>query len=296
MKLLIAVDFSPSSEAVITEIESRPWPDGTEAIVLNVIDVMGLGSGVMDLGSVIEEQREQARQLVDSIAGRLSSAGVRATGDVIDATPSSAIPAYGKQCGADFIILGSHGHGGLVRFLLGSVAKAVLRSAPCSVEIVRGGTYDVGLTKNMRILLASDGSQYSQAAARSVAARPWRADTEFRVVCFAELPPFCLPPHPGPVEDDTLEALRQGIMQNAEEAVESARAILRRAGLESAGEVAVGDPRIGILDEASYWGAWLIVLGSHGTKGAEGVAPGHVAETVALHSHCSVEVIRSELK
>jgi len=293
MKLVIAVDFSPSSEEVIAEIESRPWPDGTEAIVLNVIDVMGLGSGVMDLGSVLEEEREKAAQLVDSIAGRLSSAGIKAAGDVIDAMPRTAIPAYANQCSADFIILGSHGHGGLVRFLLGSVAKSVLRSAPCSVEIVRAGTYDVGLTKNMRILLASDGLQYSLAAARSVAARPWRADTEFKVISFAELPPFCLPPHPGPVEDSTLEGLGQGIMLNAEEAMESARAILRGAGLESVGAVAVGDPRIGILDEAIFWGAWLIVLGSHGTRRAEGVAPGHVAETVALHSDCSVEVIRS---
>src|SRR5262245_141451 len=293
MKLLIAVDFSPSCETLIADVESRPWPEGTEAIVLNVIDVMSLGSGVMDLGSVIEEQRARARQLVNSITVRLSSAGVKAAGDVIDAMPRTAISAYAKECEADFIILGSHGHGDLVRFLLGSVAKSVLRSATCSVEIVRAGTYDVGLTNNMRVVLATDGSEYSQVAARSVAARPWRPDTEFKVVSFAELPPFCLPPHPGPVEDDTLEGLRQGIMQSAEEAVESARAILGSAGLESVGTVAVGDPRKGILDEAMFWGAWLVVLGSHGTRKTEGIAPGHVAETVAFHSHCSVEVIRS---
>src|SRR5262249_60829053 len=122
MKLVIAVDFSPSSEEVIAEIESRPWPDGTEAIVLNVIDVMGLGSGVMDLGSVLEEEREHARQLVESIAGKLSSAGVKATGDVIDAIPRTAIPLYAKHCGADFIILGSHGHARLVRVLFGCAA------------------------------------------------------------------------------------------------------------------------------------------------------------------------------
>jgi universal stress protein A len=38
---------------------------------------------------------------------------------------------------ADLIILGSHGRRGVDRWLLGSVAEAVARHAPCSVEIVR---------------------------------------------------------------------------------------------------------------------------------------------------------------
>src|SRR5262249_27669968 len=116
MKLLVAVDFSPSSETVIAEIEARPWPTGTEAIVLHVIDVMGLGSGVMDLGSILEEEREQARQLVDSIAARLSVTGIKAAGDLIDASPRDGIVAYAKESAADFIIIGSHGHSDLVRF------------------------------------------------------------------------------------------------------------------------------------------------------------------------------------
>jgi nucleotide-binding universal stress UspA family protein len=82
-------------------------------------------------------------------------------------------------------------------------------------------------------------------------------------------------------------------MRAAEEAVEDARAILNDAGLDSTGAVTVGDPRTGILDEAGHWSARLIVVGSHGITEADRVAPGSVAETVALHAHCSVEVIRA---
>jgi nucleotide-binding universal stress UspA family protein len=292
MKLLVPVDFSPSSETVIAEIEARPWPAGTEALVLNVVDIMGTGSGVMDVGSILAMEREKSRQLVEAIAGRLSSAGVKATGDVIEAMPRTGISDYAKECAADFIILGSHGHSGLVRFLLGSVAKSVLRSASCSVEIVRAAPNNAGGHNAMRILLATDGSEYSRAAASSIASRPWLAGSQFKVVSFAEVPPFCLPPNASTDHDTTLDGLREDIIQAADDAVESAQSILKRRGLDSTGAATVGDPRTGILDDASKWGARLIVLGSHGSGGSQHMPPGGTAETVALHAHCSVEVIR----
>ena len=295
MKLLIAVDSSPSSETVIADIEARPWPGGTEATVLNVVDIVGPGSGVMDVGSILEMERENSGQLVDAAARRLRSAGLNTRGEVFDGVPRSAIPAYAREWGADFIVMGSHGHSGLVRFLLGSVAKSVLRSAPCSVEIVRARTDEVSMSENERtpmVMLATDGSDYSEAAARSIAQRPWPARSEFRVVSFAEVPPFCLPPHVGPDQDGTLDAIREDTIERAEEAVESSRAVLENVGLATTGAAVAEDPRTGILDEATRCGAHLVVLGAHGGARTDGVAPGRTAETVALHAHCSVEVIR----
>jgi len=298
MKLLIAVDSSPSSETVIAEIEARPWAGGTEAIVLNIVDILGPGSGVMDVGSILEMERENAGQLVDAAARRLRSAGLNARGEVFDGVPRSAIPAYAREWGANFIIMGSHGHSGLVRFLLGSVAKSVLRNAPCSVEIVRARDDEAGSPRSradgLRVMLATDGSDYSQAAARTIAQRPWPAGSEFRVVSFAELPPFCLPPQAGPDQDGTLDGIREDTMERAERAVGSARAVLETVGLATTGAAVADDPRTGILDEATRCDADLIVLGSHGRAGAEGVTPGRTAETVALHAHCSVAVVRVE--
>lgn len=47
-----------------------------------------------------------------------------------------------------------------------------------------------------------------------------------------------------------------------------------------------------ILDEATHWGADLIVVGSHGRRGVDRFLLGSVSEAVALHAACSVEVIR----
>ena len=63
---------------------------------------------------------------------------------------------------ADLIMVGSHGHSAIGRFLLGSVAQAVLRIAPCPVEIVRFPAGDVTPSSHpMKVLLATDGSECS---------------------------------------------------------------------------------------------------------------------------------------
>ncbi|WP_108681303.1 universal stress protein [Methyloceanibacter sp. wino2] len=48
-----------------------------------------------------------------------------------------AIAAYAEQHGSDLIVMGSHGHTGLSRMILGSTAYAVTARAHCPVTIVR---------------------------------------------------------------------------------------------------------------------------------------------------------------
>lgn len=51
--------------------------------------------------------------------------------------PAREIAAECADRGADLLILATHGHGGLKRRILGSVAEGALRLAPCSVLTVR---------------------------------------------------------------------------------------------------------------------------------------------------------------
>jgi nucleotide-binding universal stress UspA family protein len=92
-----------------------------------------------------------------------------------------------------------------------------------------------------------------------------------------------------------LEELLAAARTHAEEAVENARTVLRRSNLRVVVEgncYPLGDARMLILDEAKEWKADLIVLGSHGRRGLDRLLMGSVAESVAVHAHCSVEVIR----
>jgi nucleotide-binding universal stress UspA family protein len=56
--------------------------------------------------------------------------------------------------------------------------------------------------------------------------------------------------------------------------------------------VPAGDARQVILEQARDWGADPVMAGSHGYRGIHGFMLGGVSESVAMHAHCCVEVIR----
>jgi len=288
MKILLAVDPPGESDATVAEVATRPWPANTNIEVLSVVEP----SHVWDVPSLIEGLEEAARGTAESAAEQLRSAGFAATASVLVGDAEAAIVDHARETSADLIIVGSRGSRGLTRFLLGSVASAVARFAPCSVEIVRAAESSKPPHAAMKILLATDGSDCSQLAARSIAQRPWPAGTSIRALSVAELSvpllemPYFLP--------HTMEKLRGEAMQRAEEAEMAAEEILANAGLEESGTVAVptGTPKEVILQNAEEWGADLIVCGSHGRRGLKRFLLGSVSAAVATHAKCSVEIIR----
>ena len=144
----------------------------------------------------------------------------------------------------------------------------------------------------MKILLATDGSEYSLLAARSLAERPWPVGTAIRVISVAELSvPLLRIPY---FSHSAMENLRADAMKRAEEAEIAAEEILAGAGLEEAGTVAVpvATPKEVILQNADEWGANLIVCGSHGRRGLSRFMLGSVSEAIASNAKCSVEIIR----
>ncbi len=85
--------------------------------------------------------RERARVAVERAAATFRNdedrRSLTVTTDVLSGPPAEAILDDAESFGADWIFVGSHGHGRLERFMLGSVSQAVAGRARCSVSIVR---------------------------------------------------------------------------------------------------------------------------------------------------------------
>jgi nucleotide-binding universal stress UspA family protein len=291
MKLLVAIDSSSVSQAAIDQIVARPWPKGTEARVLNVVDTTGIvGAWKDDAEQFIEAETRAASALVASAADRISAEGIAAKGDVIEGYPSTGIVDYAKDWEADMIIIGSHGHGALARFLLGSTAKSVTHNAPCSVEIVRNPKKD--MKGGMKLLLATDGSSFSTAVAQSIAARPWPEGTQVKVISVVEMAVPAIEPRYGAAE--MIERMRIENTKLAEKWVEAAEQIVSGAGLKTSRAVIGGYAKAMIVDEAREWNADIVMLGSHGRRGITRLLMGSVSDAVAMQAERSVEIIREK--
>ncbi|MGA8269961.1 MAG: universal stress protein [Candidatus Sulfotelmatobacter sp.] len=296
MKVLLAIDSSRASQDVVKAAIARPWPSGTTFCALNVVDLRHWKG----LPQLIKDARQSGQMLVDAAADKLTRAGHKTLGATILGVPGKAIAKYAEQWRANLIMLGSRELNVATRFVLGSVSQSLLRSAPCSVEIVRRDSLNLPTSAHaaMKVLVATDGSPCSVSAVTSIAMRTWPAKTEFKIASVVEL---LIPENESAActlasvyPPQLLERLLNDAGDRAKNALAEGRTILERAGLSVSESMPApfGDPRSVILDEARAWGADLIVVGSHGRHGIDRVLMGSVSESVALHAHCSVEVVR----
>lgn len=136
----------------------------------------------------------------------------------------------------------------------------------------------------MKILLATDGSKFSQAATQALISQCRPQGTQVKVLNVVDLP-LMIP---------TLYAadFRRESLKDGEELVRKAEQPLAKAGYKVETAVEEGDPKVKIVEDAARWHADLILVGSHGRKGVERFLMGSVSDAVARHAPCSVEVVR----
>jgi nucleotide-binding universal stress UspA family protein len=295
VKVLVAIDSSPISQRILEEIVARPWAADTLFCVVTAVDV----GPFAELPALILEAKRECEKIVQAGAAILSKATHTATTQVLLGSPRRIISNYASEWLADLILVGSRGRGVAGRFFLGSAAQGILHTATCSVEIVRfpvGG--QVPSSHPMKILFPTDGSAYSLAASHSLARRPWPPGSVCKILSVEELAfmPISMDASSAAAiyPPSLLEELIVAAHTKATGAAEAVKKILSQMETHVAvqPQLPTGDPRDVILDTAEAWPADLIVLGSHGRRGFDRFLMGSVAESVAIHASCSVEVIR----
>jgi nucleotide-binding universal stress UspA family protein len=146
MKILLAIDGSEFSEAASAEVATRPWPAGSEVMIISVVEppMLPTVETWVPPDNYIEEleaaAESQARSIVGKAADRINNAQadkLRVSTEIVKGHPKHGIIDAADEWKADLIVVGSHGYRGLTKLWLGSVSQAVASHAKCSVEIVR---------------------------------------------------------------------------------------------------------------------------------------------------------------
>lgn len=144
----------------------------------------------------------------------------------------------------------------------------------------------------MKVLIALDDSDCSAAAFKSVTERFWAKDAEFRVITVVE-PIYLQAPMVG-MYSEPMTAAQAEYESYCRKRVQEKVQELQKLFPEntSSGSTILGPISECIIDESKDWNADLIVLGSHGRKGFSRFFLGSVAERVAGHAPCSVEIVK----
>jgi nucleotide-binding universal stress UspA family protein len=146
MKVLLAVDGSPYSDAAISEVADRQWPAGTEIKILSAFEMPfpptpeAWALPPKYLEEIEAAGRNNARKIVESARDKLTqklTKDVSVQFEYVVGSPRNVILEVAEEWGADLIVLGSHGYSAWQRFLLGSVSQGVVSHAKCSVEVAR---------------------------------------------------------------------------------------------------------------------------------------------------------------
>ena len=141
-RLLVPTDFTETSRRaydLALELASRLR---AEVVLVHcyAINAGGISPyGVLLPEPADTELRESAQRSLDAWADAGDDAGVPVSTRLLSNVPALGIAECIEKEGADLVVMGTHGRRGLARVALGSVAAAVLRTAPVPVLTVRGG-------------------------------------------------------------------------------------------------------------------------------------------------------------
>ena len=134
-RIIVGVDFSPTSEQAAREAASLARDTGAELHLVTASRKSGSqvvrGGGEAWTISDVDRAREQLRAL----AGTLGD-GVAVKCAVLDGDAAKALVAEAERIGADAIVVGNKRVSGVSR-VLGAVALEVVRHAPCAVYIAK---------------------------------------------------------------------------------------------------------------------------------------------------------------
>lgn len=182
--------------------------------------------------------------------------------------PHAAILAAGEEIRPDLIIMGRRGKHRLADIFMGSVTARVIGRSPVNVLVVPRG----GMIGFQRLLVASDGSSYSQAAWELALAMARQAKSQLIGVAVA------------PEEGDIIEA--KAIVNRMLTAASEAG--VRMKGVNPQGVA----PDTGIAQQAIKHEVDLIIVGSYGRTGLKKLLMGSVAERVIGESPCPILVVK----
>ena len=133
--ILFPTDFSTASDAALVHAEALARQMNARLLIVHVEEPpLAYGGGELYYG-LPEPSSERILKMLEDV--KPSDPAVPFTHRLTMGDPAGEVVRIAGDEGAEMIVLGTHGRTGLTRLLMGSVAEAIVRRAPCPVLVYR---------------------------------------------------------------------------------------------------------------------------------------------------------------
>jgi nucleotide-binding universal stress UspA family protein len=282
-QILLATDFSESAGRALVYAEYLAVALKASVVVLHVNETPAEGiSGERDIETKLLALR-------DSLGARAVSASIqRSLGN-----PGDQILSLARQLNADLIVIGLQGYTHVPYGLIGSTAHAVTTSGPCPVLTVPLPRKEAspcllttpGAVKVRRMLAPVDFSRPSLDALECAIHLAHRLGADLVLL-------HVLEPIHADWDVDQIQGAAQ-IRDEWEKRLGDLAGVMKSLALTADYEIRTGFPPDSILAGALQHQCDLIVMGTHGRRGREGMAVGSVAEAVLRQATCPVLTVKT---
>ena len=133
--ILFPTDFSTASDAALRHAEPLAKSSGARLLIIHAEEPpLAYGGGELYYG-LPEPNSERIRTMLEDV--RPTDPAVAFEHRLAMGDPAGEVVRLAGEEGAELIVMGTHGRTGLTRLLMGSVAEAIVRRAPCPVLVYR---------------------------------------------------------------------------------------------------------------------------------------------------------------
>jgi len=290
MRILLATDGSEYSEEAAKLLTCLNFTPQDEITVFHAVSWIPFLYDEESYYSALKEiKKELAPKVLDSALEILGHVPANVSAAIIDGSPEEYIVDTAEESGMDMIVMGARGIKGIKTLFVGSVTRVVASRSTKPVLIARA---PIGERRcGMKILVATDGSDYSLSTARFLSSLPFADDTEVSVLNviwskFSDIPERFTLEVNEKMKEIVADARRLEFAQS-EKIIEKTREYLTKRFKHIAVLSRVGDPSAEILKTAESLDADLIAVGCRGLKGIKGMM-GSVSKNILNHAKCSV--------
>jgi nucleotide-binding universal stress UspA family protein len=242
----------------------------------------------------VEQLDRPMKAYLELNAKELQSQGIKASIAIAYGNVADEIIKFADKNKIDLIILSTHGHSGIKRWALGSVALKVLHGTCIPVLLIKSRAQKTAKVEFKKILLPLDGSSFSEASIPYV--KELTKGTGVEIVLLRVSEPPVLPADRSPAIKPSWEEYRDILMaeiqRQAEEYLEGIRANLGKSGIKIRSQAILGKTAESILQVAQKEDINLITMTTHGRTGVSRWVYGSVASRIVEESLQPVLLIR----